>query len=110
MADIGTFMLIRENCPNLPVHVSTQANNLNSKTIEFWLKNGATRVNLARELSIEEIKGINFNLLNDFPELHDREEPYLEAFVHGAMCMSFSGRCMLSDYLTDRSSNRGDCA
>jgi len=110
VADIGTFMIIRENCPNLPIHVSTQANNLNWKTIDFWLINGATRVNLARELSLEEIKGINYNLLLNHPELADSDEPYLEAFVHGAMCMSFSGRCMLSDYMAQRSSNRGDCA
>jgi len=112
VADIGTFMTVREICPELKIHVSTQANNLNWKTVDFWLKNGAVRVNLARELSIEEIAGINYNLLKNNPELADRpaDEPYLEAFVHGAMCMSFSGRCMLSDYMTGRSSNRGDCA
>lgn len=110
VADIGTFMLIRENCPKLPIHVSTQANNLNWKTIEFWLKNGATRVNLARELSLDEIREIDANLKLNCPECISENEPYLEAFVHGAMCMSFSGRCMLSDYLTGRSSNRGDCA
>ena len=110
VADIGTFMVIKEAAPCLPIHVSTQANNLNWKTIDFWLKNGATRVNLARELSLEEIKGINYNLLLNNPELAEAEEPYLEAFVHGAMCMSYSGRCMLSDYLAERSSNRGDCA
>lgn len=110
VADIGTFMLIRENCPNLPIHVSTQANNLNWKTIEFWLKNGATRVNLARELSLDEIREIDANLKINCPECLSGDEPYLEAFVHGAMCMSFSGRCMLSDYMAGRSSNRGDCA
>lgn len=112
IADIGTFMAVKEACPNLKIHVSTQANNLNWKTVDFWLKSGAERVNLARELSLEEIDSINRNLLKAHPELKDRpqEEPYLEAFVHGAMCMSFSGRCMLSDYLTGRSSNRGDCA
>jgi len=112
VADIGTFMTVREVCPNLKIHVSTQANNLNWKTVDFWLKNGAVRVNLARELSLAEIASINSNLLKEHPELAERpaEEPYLEAFVQGAMCMSFSGRCMLSDYMTGRSSNRGDCA
>ncbi|MBQ8827626.1 MAG: U32 family peptidase [Clostridia bacterium] len=112
IADIGTFMAVREACPSLKIHVSTQANNLNWRTCNFWFENGAERINLARELSIEEISSINSNLLKMHPELAERDEatPYLEAFVHGAMCMSFSGRCMLSDYLTGRSSNRGDCA
>lgn len=112
VADLGTFMLVRETVPKLPVHVSTQANNLNWRTIKFWLDNGAVRVNLARELSLEEIKGINDNLINNCESVKNGNngEPYLEAFVHGAMCMSFSGRCMLSDYMAGRSSNRGDCA
>ena len=110
VADIGVFLKLRKLYPELPVHVSTQANNLNSETIDFFISNGASRVNLARELSLEEIKGINFNLLVKHPELSEANEPYLEAFVHGAMCMAFSGRCMLSDYLAGRSSNRGDCA
>jgi putative protease len=112
VADIGTFMLVRETVPELPVHVSTQANNLNWKTIKFWLDNGAVRVNLARELSLEEIKVINENLIKNCESVKNGNngEPYLEAFVHGAMCMSFSGRCMLSDYMAGRSSNRGDCA
>ncbi len=112
VADIGTFMLVREAVPELPVHVSTQANNLNWRTVKFWLDNGATRVNLARELSIDEIAGINAKLMAECESVKKGNggEPYLEAFVHGAMCMSFSGRCMLSDYMTGRSSNRGDCA
>ena len=110
VSDIGAFLMIREHYPDLPVHVSTQANNLNYKTVEFWFRNGASRVNLARELSLDEIRSINCRLLEDIPELGTREEPYLEAFVHGAMCMAYSGRCMLSDYLAGRSSNRGDCA
>lgn len=110
VADVGTFFEIREKAPRLPVHVSTQANNLNSRTVLFWLKNGASRVNLARELSLEEIKEINSNVLDAMSELAGSSEPYLEAFVHGAMCMAYSGRCMLSDYLAGRSSNRGDCA
>ena len=112
VADIGTFMLVRETVPELPVHVSTQANNLNWRTVKFWLDNGAKRVNLARELSLSEISEINANLLEHCESVKNGNggEPYLEAFVHGAMCMSFSGRCMLSDYMTGRSSNRGDCA
>ncbi len=110
VADLGAFLLLRKNFPDLPVHVSTQANNLNTETIDFFISNGATRVNLARELSLEDINNINFNLHARHPELSNWDEPYLEAFVHGAMCMAFSGRCMLSDYLAGRSSNRGDCA
>lgn len=110
VSDIGVFLMIREMHPDLPVHVSTQANNLNYKTVEFWFKNGATRLNLARELSLDEIDFINKKLIEDIPGIAERGEPYLEAFVHGAMCMAFSGRCMLSDYLAGRSSNRGDCA
>ena len=102
VSDIGAFFTIRKAAPDLPIHVSTQANNLNAETVRFWHENGACRVNLARELTIEEIKTIN-DSLKDIP--HE-----LEAFVHGAMCMSYSGRCMLSDYLAGRSSNKGDCA
>ncbi len=112
VADIGTFMLVRETVPELPVHVSTQANNLNWRTVKFWLDNGAVRVNLARELSLDEIAGINSKLCENCESVKNGNngEPYLEVFVHGAMCMSFSGRCMLSDYMAGRSSNRGDCA
>lgn len=113
IADIGTFMLIRETVPELPVHVSTQANNLNWRTVKFWFDNGASRVNLARELSFDEIAAVNEKLIKNCDKIRnmsEHDEPYLEAFVHGAMCMSFSGRCMLSDYMTGRSSNRGDCA
>ncbi|MBQ3848727.1 MAG: U32 family peptidase, partial [Clostridia bacterium] len=102
ISDIGAFMTVRKAAPDLPIHVSTQANNLNAATVRFWLENGAERVNLARELTVREIKEIDREL-KDIP--HE-----LEAFVHGAMCMSYSGRCMLSDYLAGRSSNRGDCA
>ncbi|MBQ7445276.1 MAG: U32 family peptidase [Clostridia bacterium] len=110
VADLGVFMKLRKYYPKMPLHVSTQANNLNSETVDFYISNGASRVNLARELSLSEIGGINCNLILRHPELSERDEPYLEAFVHGAMCMAFSGRCMLSDYLAGRSSNRGDCA
>ncbi|MBP5311778.1 MAG: U32 family peptidase [Clostridia bacterium] len=110
VADLGVFMKLRKDFPELRLHVSTQANNLNSETVDFFIANGASRVNLARELSLDEIREINRVLLVRHPELAFGDEPYLEAFVHGAMCMAFSGRCMLSDYLAGRSSNRGDCA
>ena len=111
VSDIGTFFMIRESVPEMPVHVSTQANNLNWRTVQFWLDHGAARVNLARELSFEEIGEIHAKLAQTMGDSYTkRETPVLEAFVHGAMCMSFSGRCMLSDYMAGRSSNRGDCA
>lgn len=111
VSDIGAFLLIREAVPELPVHVSTQANNLNWRTVKFWLDQGAARVNLARELSLEEIAEIHARLSETLGEAYTaRSMPVLEAFVHGAMCMAFSGRCLLSDYLAGRSSNRGDCA
>ncbi len=110
VADLGVFNMLRRRFPEMPLHVSTQANNLNSETIDYYISSGATRINLARELSLDEIKSINCTLLSRHPGLSCSGEPYLEAFVHGAMCMAFSGRCMLSDYLAGRSSNRGDCA
>lgn len=111
VSDIGTFFMIREAVPEMPVHVSTQANNLNWRTVQFWLDHGAVRVNLARELSFDEIAEIHAKLAENMGEAYTgRRTPVLEAFVHGAMCMSFSGRCMLSDYMAGRSSNRGDCA
>lgn len=104
VSDPGAFLTVKEAAPELCLHVSTQANNLNWRTCEFWQKMGAVRVNLARELTISEIAQISDNL-------RERNSPIeLEAFVHGAMCMSYSGRCMLSDYFVGRSSNRGDCA
>ena len=104
ISDPGAFLTVKEAEPDLPIHVSTQANNLNWKTCEFWHKMGAVRVNLARELTLPEIAEIRKKLDERNCGLE------LEAFVHGAMCMSFSGRCMLSDYFVNRSSNRGDCA
>ena len=85
--------------PNLPINLSTQANTLNYKTVEFWQKQGLKRVILARELSLDEISGIKEKV----PEME------IETFIHGAMCISYSGRCLLSDYRTGRSSNRGEC-
>lgn len=99
ISDTGLVYLARTIAPNLPVNLSTQANTLNYKTVEFWQKHGVKRVILARELSLEEIGGIN-------EKVPDME---LETFIHGAMCISYSGRCLLSDYRTGRSSNRGEC-
>ena len=99
VSDLGIFSFIKEHFPNLPIHVSTQANTTNSYAAKMWQKLGAERVVLARELNIDEIKNISSNN----PDLE------LEAFVHGAMCISYSGRCLLSNYLTNRDSNHGEC-
>ena len=99
VSDLGIFSFIREHFPSLPIHVSTQANTTNSYAAKMWQKLGAERVVLARELNIDEIK----NISNNNPNLE------LEAFVHGAMCISYSGRCLLSNYLTNRDSNHGEC-
>lgn len=101
IADPGVFMIAKEILPeSIELHVSTQANNTNYETFLFWWRLGARRVVCARELSLEEIKEIR---------KHIPEEMDIEAFVHGAMCMSYSGRCMLSNYLTGRDANRGEC-
>ena len=101
VSDLGAIATIRRACPHLPVHVSTQANCLNYASARVYADLGATRVVLAREMS-----------LADIAELRAKAPAglELEAFVHGAMCMSYSGRCMLSAYLTGRSANRGACA
>ena len=104
VSDPGAFLTIRDAAPELKIHVSTQANNLNWRTCAFWQRMGAVRVNLARELTLEEISETSRALAEHSCPIE------LEAFVHGAMCMSYSGRCMLSDYFVSRSSNRGDCA
>lgn len=100
IADPGVFAIEREICPEIPVHISTQANNTNYMTFEFWRKLGAERVVCARELSLDEIR----ELRNRVPSDMD-----IECFVHGAMCISYSGRCLLSSYMTGRSANRGEC-
>lgn len=100
VADPGMFMLARKACPKIPIHISTQANNTNYGTFNFWFEMGAERVVCARELSLNEIAQIR----RAIPE--DRE---IEAFVHGAMCISYSGRCLLSNYFTGRDANRGAC-
>jgi putative protease len=101
VSDPGIIMTAREVVPDLELHLSTQANNVNWKSALFWYKQGVKRIVLARELSIKEISYIRSKL----PEDCD-----LEAFAHGSMCMSYSGRCLLSNYMTGRDSNRGLCA
>ncbi len=100
-ADPGIISLARKCAPNLHVHVSTQANTTNSYAAAFWADMGVKRIVAAREMSIENIKRMRDMLPGDVE---------IESFVHGAMCISYSGRCLLSDYLTGRGSNRGDCA
>ncbi len=99
VTDAGVLALAKKVAPKLPLHISTQANTTNKYAAKFWQEQGAERVVLARELSLAEIKEIK-----DFcPDLE------LEVFVHGAMCISYSGRCLLSNYLAGRDSNRGEC-
>ena len=100
ISDPGVFMAAQENCPDIDIHVSTQSNNVNYDTFKFWHKLGATRVVTARELSIKEIKEIRDNI---------PDELEIETFVHGAMCISYSGRCLLSNYFTGRDANLGAC-
>ncbi len=100
IADPGALMLAKEVCPQLAVHISTQANNTNYKTFCFWKSLGASRVVCARELSLGEIREIRRNIPYDLE---------MEAFVHGAMCISYSGRCLLSSSLTGRDANQGAC-
>lgn len=99
VSDPGIVYLAKKVAPNLSLHISTQANTTNKYAVKFWQEQGASRVVLARELSIGEIAEIH----GFVPEME------LEGFVHGAMCISYSGRCLLSDYLDGRSSNRGAC-
>jgi len=101
ISDPGVFSLAREIVPNMELHISTQANVTNARAALFWHKQGAKRIILARELSLEEIRSVK-------EQLPDSLE--LEAFVHGAMCISYSGRCLLSNYMSGRDSNRGACA
>jgi len=101
ISDLGAFNLAKKYAPEVPIHISTQANNVNYMTVDAWHKMGAERVVLARELSFAEVKTIR---QKTSPDLE------LEAFIHGAMCISYSGRCLLSGYMTGRESNSGDCA
>ena len=101
VSDPGTFDLVQETLPDVPIHISTQANNTNSRSLHFWQRQGASRVVLARELSLDEIHRLNQNRPTALE---------MEAFVHGAMCISYSGRCLLSNYMIQRDANRGECA
>ena len=100
ISDPGMFTLAKEVCPEIDIHISTQANNTNYLTYDFWYKMGATRVVSARELSLVEIKQIRE---------HIPEDMEIESFIHGAMCISYSGRCLLSNYFTGRDANHGAC-
>lgn len=100
IADPGMFMLAKEICPEIDIHISTQANNTNYETFRFWHTQGARRVVTARELSLREIKEIR-------EKIPDGLE--IESFIHGAMCISYSGRCLLSNYFTGRDANQGAC-
>ncbi|OUO77696.1 peptidase U32 [Blautia sp. An249] len=100
IADPGIFMLAKEICPEIERHISTQANNTNYETFRFWYQLGASRVVTARELSLEEIREIRSKIPEDME---------IETFVHGAMCISYSGRCLLSNYLVGRDANQGSC-
>ena len=100
IADPGMYTLAKEICPEIERHVSTQANNTNYLTYKFWYDQGAKRVVTARELSLEEIKEIRANIPEDME---------IESFIHGAMCISYSGRCLLSNYFTGRDANQGAC-
>lgn len=101
IADLGLFDMMRSLAPEIPIHVSTQANNVNYRSAIAWHKMGATRVVLAREMSFKEIAEFREKIPADLE---------LEAFIHGAMCISYSGRCLLSNYMTGRDSNQGACA
>ena len=100
IADPGIFMKARRICPEIDIHVSTQANNTNYETYNFWHDLGAKRVVAARELSLREIKEITSRIPEDLE---------MECFIHGAMCISYSGRCLLSNYFTGRDANKGAC-
>ena len=100
MSDPGLISLIKEKYPDIVIHLSTQANNTNWAQVKFWEKQGVKRIILARELNLEEINEI----VTKNPEME------LEVFVHGALCVSYSGRCLLSDYMTNRASNYGRCS
>src|SRR5574344_1828959 len=102
LSDMGVFRIVKKHMPNTPIHVSTQTNTLNYEAVKFWQDMGATRAILARELPIKDVKQIKEKV----PEME------LEVFVHGSQCVSFSGRCLLSDYMThnERQANHGNCS
>ena len=100
IADPGVFEIAKEVCPEIERHISTQANNTNYGTYNFWYKQGASRVVSARDLSLDEFRELRANIPDDLE---------IETFVHGAMCISYSGRCLLSNYFTGRDANQGSC-
>ncbi len=100
IADPGVFMLAKEICPEIERHISTQANNTNYMTCRFWKEQGAKRVVSARELTLSELRELRANIPEDLE---------IETFIHGAMCISYSGRCLLSNYFTGRDANQGAC-
>ncbi|MDE7415169.1 MAG: U32 family peptidase [Lachnospiraceae bacterium] len=100
ISDPGMFMIAKEVCPEIEIHISTQANNTNYQTYRFWWQQGAKRVVSARELSLTEIRQIRDSI---------PKEMEIESFIHGAMCISYSGRCLLSNYFTGRDANQGAC-
>ncbi|HJO90531.1 MAG TPA: U32 family peptidase, partial [Anaerolineales bacterium] len=99
LSDPGLIMMVRERWPELTVHLSVQANAVNFATVKFWQRQGIHRVILSRELSLDEIEEIR----QQCPDIE------LEVFVHGALCVAYSGRCLLSGYMTHRDSNQGAC-
>lgn len=99
VADLGVIALAKEHAPSIPLHLSTQANTVNYRAAKFWEELGMTRLVMARELTREEIARVN-----------QETNAEIEVFVHGAMCMAYSGRCLLSNVLTGRDANRGECA
>ena len=101
VSDPGVFTIVRKTIPNMEVHISTQASTTNAASAAFWYKQGAKRVVTARELSFEEIKELRENTPADMD---------IETFVHGAMCMSYSGKCVISNHTTGRDTNKGSCA
>lgn len=100
ISDPGVFQIAKEVCPEIEIHISTQANNTNYRTYRFWHSLGAKRVVSARELSLEELRELRVNIPEDLE---------IETFIHGAMCISYSGRCLLSSYFTGRDANQGAC-
>ncbi|MBU0727234.1 U32 family peptidase, partial [Patescibacteria group bacterium] len=103
-SDVGVISILQQKTPWLEIHVSTQANTLNSAAIEYWAKQGITRVVLGREVSLRELKQIRKQLKKDGIDVE------IEGFVHGAMCMAYSGRCLLSSFMASRCANEGMCA
>lgn len=99
VADPGIIRMAKEMAPDIPIHLSTQANTTNWQSAKFWEEQGVSRINLARECSLSEIR-----------EIKEKTNLELEILVHGAMCISYAGRCLLSSYMTGRDSNKGDCA